>query len=280
MERRVLRSSVRSTVVLLTVSLVALGVSAAAAAAGERAGWWVTIIGRWQCGAVRHLRHVGRRPGRPPQPLPRGGGPGPFRHLTLARRWHCHRAPTGLLGWSRFAALMLLLAGCGGGERTTREAVAAPTYVREVCEVMVRWNDDVAAAFRADEARPDSNRPASIRKDVVDFLDAVQASTDAMRARVAAAGTPDVPNGTAVARDLQAVLEAASAKLKTNRDDFAAIPLSDVQPAASIEGTMTVLAAQFEAVQAAVQRLGEQSPPVREARERDAACKKFREQSG
>ena len=201
--------------------------------------------------------------------------------MTLAGRSQCYRAPTGVLRWSRaFAALMLLLAACGGGERTTREAVAVPAYVREVCEVMVRWNGDVAAAFRADEARPDSNRPASIRKDVLDFLDAVQASTDAMRTRVANAGTPDVPNGTAVARDLQAAVDAASTKLKTNRDDFAAIPLSDVQPAASIEGAMTVLAEQFEAVQTAVQRLGQQSPPVRDALEREAACKKFREQGG
>ncbi len=38
-----LRSSVRRTIVLLVVSLVALGVSAAAAAAGERAGWWGVI---------------------------------------------------------------------------------------------------------------------------------------------------------------------------------------------------------------------------------------------
>jgi ubiquinone biosynthesis protein UbiJ len=64
----------------------------------------------------------------------------------------------------------------------------------------------------------------------------------------------------------------ASQRLRANRDSFAAIPISDVQPAASIEGAMTVFAEQIEAVDAAVDRLGERSPVLRRQREREPAC--------
>lgn len=56
----------------------------------------------------------------------------------------------------------------------------------------------------------------------------------------------------------------ASARLRANRDAFAAIPLSDVQPAASIEGAMTVFGEQVEAVYAAVEWLDERSPALGE----------------
>lgn len=172
----------------------------------------------------------------------------------------------------------LMLTACGGSESSSTTAVPPAAYVRSVCRAMVQWNEGVAAAYLATEGQTDTNQSASIRRGMLDFFDAIQDRTDAMRARIAKAGSPNVPDGIGVARELRASLTSASAKLKANRASFAAVPLSDVQPAASIEGAMTGFGEQYEAVYKSVERLDEQSPDLRQARQREPACNEFRDQ--
>ena len=170
--------------------------------------------------------------------------------------------------------LATLLAACGSGG-SSAEPVPPTAYVRSVCQAMVRWNSDVAAAFRATDARPDSDSSASIRRDMLAFLDAIQDATDAAGRRVGEAGVPELPDGDRVAGELRDALTTAAAALTENRASFAAIPATDVQPAASIEGTMTTVAEQFDAVRASVQRLDDRSPALRDARRDDPSCKEF-----
>lgn len=166
-----------------------------------------------------------------------------------------------------------MLAGCGGSDPSTAEAVAPVEYVRKVCQAVARWDQGVESAFRTSDERPDDDRPSVLRRAMLDFFDDVQDATDAMVERVEEAGRPEVPDGDRIAGELREAVTAASQKLDANRANFAAIPLSDVQPAASIEGAMTVFAEQVEAVHAAVDRLDERSPVLREEREREPACK-------
>ncbi len=181
----------------------------------------------------------------------------------------------------RFAVAALLvfsLTACAGSGNPTGGSVPTPVYVRNVCQAMVQWNEDVGAAFQATEERPDTNSSAVIRTDMLDFFDDLQDKTDAMRARVEKAARPDVPDGVGVARELRDALTSASAELAANRTDFAAIPLTDVQPAASIEAAMTVVGEQLEAIHASVGALDGRSPDLRRAREREPACKQLQGQ--
>jgi hypothetical protein len=167
---------------------------------------------------------------------------------------------------------VLTLVACSGSERSPGEAVEPAAYVRQVCQAVARWDEDVGSAYRASEERPDDDRSSVLRRDILDFFDDVQDGTDTMVERVEEAGTPDVAQGEGIARELRDAVSGASQRLRANRDSFAAIPISDVQPAASIEGAMTVFAEQIEAVDAAVDRLGERSPVLRRQREREPAC--------
>ena len=172
------------------------------------------------------------------------------------------------------AALVVALAftGCAGSATTSESAVAPAAYVRNVCRALLEWNAEVGSAFAATDARPDSDRPAAIRKDMLDFFDAIQSTTDSMRSRIEKTGAPDVADGPAAARALRQALADASDKLKSNRAQFAAVPLSDVQPAASIEGAMTVLGEQLDAVNGSVLRLDERSPELARARSGEPEC--------
>ena len=173
------------------------------------------------------------------------------------------------------------LAACAGSGRGTgtSEAVSPAAYMGDVCRALVQWTDDVGSAFAAFDARPDSDRPAAIRKDMLEFFDALQDTTDAMRSRVEQAGAPDIAEGSAAAVGLRDALARASEELKANRTRFAVVPLSDVQPAASIEGAMTVVGEQLEAIQSSVLVLDGRSPELRRAREADSDCTRLRDRS-
>lgn len=175
--------------------------------------------------------------------------------------------------------LAVALTGCAGSGRgsETAEAVTPATYVHHVCRALVDWHEEVGAAFSSTDARPDSDRPVAIRKDMLDFFDAVQAATDAMRRRIDKVGAPSLPDDRAAADGLERALAGASDELRANRTRFAAVPLSDVQPAASIEGAMTVVGEQLAAIRSSVLVLDGRSPELRRAREADGDCKRLRE---
>jgi hypothetical protein len=179
------------------------------------------------------------------------------------------------------AALVLAFAlvACGGSAGTGGAADPVPPddYVRSVCRAVSDWNDDVAAAFRATDELPDSDRPATIRRDFVGFFDQLQEVTDDLVARVEDASRPDLPEGEAAAAALQSGVRAAANELEANRDAFAAIPLSDVEPAASLEGALTVMAEQFDAVYRSVEGLDDAAPALGRAREHEPACHELRQ---
>lgn len=176
------------------------------------------------------------------------------------------------------AVLAAVFTACGGSGAGTPGAVEPAAYMRSVCGALVEWNEGVGTAFAETDARPDSDRPADIRRDMLDFFDALQDTTDAMRSRIERAGAPEGPEGAAAATALRDALVKASDTLKSNRARFAAIPLSDVQPAASIEGAMTVVGEQLEAVQASVRLPESRFPALRQARESEPECKRLAEQ--
>lgn len=170
-------------------------------------------------------------------------------------------------------ALVVAMGACAGSQRSTGEAVAPAEYVRQVCQAVARWDEGVGSAFRRSEETPDDDRSSVLRRDMLDFFDDVQDATDAMVARVEEAGSPQIPEGEGIARELREAVSTASRKLDASRASFAAIPVSDVQPAASIEGAMTVFAEQVDAVHAAVDRLDERSAVLREERARAPGCR-------
>ena len=171
------------------------------------------------------------------------------------------------------AALALVLTACGGAGRSASDPAEPAAYVRLVCSATAWWGEELESAWAATEAKPDTNRPATIRAEMLEFFDHLHDSTDSLGRRLAAAGTPDVTDGAAIARTLRDGLAAASAELGATRARFAAIPLSDAQPAASIEEAMTAAGEQLEAVQASVMRLGDRSPALGGAQHAEPACK-------
>ena len=185
--------------------------------------------------------------------------------------------PRAAIGAPVLLALALTACAGSGGGTDTAEAVAPASYLRHICRALVEWNEEVGSAFSATDARPDSDRPAAIRKDMLDFFDALQAATDGMRSRIDEVGAPAITDGRAAVEGLQRVLAGASDELKANRSRFAAVPLTDVQPAASIEGAMTVVGEQLDAIQSSVLVLDERSPELRRAREVDPDCKRLRD---
>lgn len=176
-------------------------------------------------------------------------------------------------------ALAVVLVACGGsgrGNGGAADPVPAGDYLRSVCRAVADWNDDVAAAFRATDELPDSDRPAIIRRDFVGFFDQLQDITDDLVGRVEDASRPDLPEGEAAAAALHDGIRAAASELEANREAFAAIPLSDVEPAASLEGALTVMAEQFDAVYRSVEGLDNAAPALRQARARESACHDLR----
>lgn len=175
----------------------------------------------------------------------------------------------------RFAAISILtlaLAACGGSSNTTNGPVVAATYVRTVCRDAVQWDEAVAAAFRAADKRPHSDDESSIRADMLAFFDDVRSATDALVERVDKAGFPQVSDGTGVAGRLRSALAETSGRLAAERKRFAAIRVTDVEPAASIEGAMGAFGEQLDAVKVTVQRLVDSAPALRKAGTSEPAC--------
>ena len=179
-------------------------------------------------------------------------------------------------------ALAVSLGGaCGGDSGAGGDEVVAPdAYVGKVCQAAVQWNKEVGVAFNDSEWSKSDDSSESIRRGMLGLYDDSRSATYDLRARIDDAGIPDVPDGGAVVRELRASLTAAATRIDAIREEFADIPLTDIQPAASIEGSLTAFAEKTDSVNAAVARLGETSPLLRQARERDPACIEVDKQMG
>ena len=176
------------------------------------------------------------------------------------------------------AALALSFTACAGSRAETTAAVEPATYVRSVCRALVEWDEGIESAWGRSQALSTWAGPAAIRSEMVTFFDDLEETTDALHGRVTKAGFPAVSDGEATAGALREALATASGKLTSNRIEFAAIPLSDVQPAASIEGALTVVGEQLEAVEDSLELLEGRNAELARATGSEPECIRFRDQ--
>jgi hypothetical protein len=98
----------------------------------------------------------------------------------------------------------LVLAGCGGG------GVPHRTWVTTVCQTLSPWRDRITALNgQAAEQMKSATTPAQTRDNLLRLLDGARQATEDARAKVAAAGVPDVHDGSAIEQRFVAALAAA-----------------------------------------------------------------------
>ena len=87
----------------------------------------------------------------------------------------------------------LVLTGCGGG------GVPHRAWTTSVCQTLAPWRDRITAL----------NGQAQTRASLMSLLDGARQATEDARAKVAAAGVPDVADGPTIAQRFVAALAAA-----------------------------------------------------------------------
>jgi len=98
----------------------------------------------------------------------------------------------------------LVLSGCGDG------AVPHRTWVARVCHSLGPWRDRITALNTQAAAQMKAAKtPAQTRDNLVRLLDGARQATEDARAKVAASGVPDVPDGPAIAGRFVSALAAA-----------------------------------------------------------------------
>ncbi len=174
--------------------------------------------------------------------------------------------------------LAIVLAACGeskGASGAPAKPAEPAVYVRNVCGALVTWDKALAPVFGVKPS--DSSDSTIIRREFLHLFDSVQHATEALGTQVENAGTPRVSGGDGVARRLRDTVAVASRKLKANRTSFAAIKVTDVEPAVHVEGAMIAQGDQMDAVRGSLDAI-DAAPALRQARERDPACITFSEQ--
>ncbi len=97
-----------------------------------------------------------------------------------------------------------VLTGCGGS------GVPHRTWVTSVCQTLTPWRDRITALNgQAAEQMKTAKTPAQTRDDLLALLSGARQATEDARAKVAAAGVPDVADGSAIAQRFVAALAAA-----------------------------------------------------------------------
>jgi hypothetical protein len=112
-----------------------------------------------------------------------------------------------VIGMSRALAALLLLGfavtGCG------TSAVPHRTWVTTVCQALGPWRDQLTALNgQAAEQMKSATTPAQTRENLLRLLDGARQASEDARAKVAAAGMPDVPDGAAIAQRFVTALAA------------------------------------------------------------------------
>ncbi|HET6214520.1 MAG TPA: hypothetical protein VFE14_16760 [Micromonosporaceae bacterium] len=99
--------------------------------------------------------------------------------------------------------LGLLLGGCGGGPD-------ANAWAATVCTALAPWRTEIGSLTeRARKQLAAATTPAQAKENLVRLLGGAQEASETARAKVAAAGVPDVDGGDAVAAEFVASLTAA-----------------------------------------------------------------------
>jgi hypothetical protein len=116
----------------------------------------------------------------------------------------------------------LLLAGCGGG------GVPHRTWVTNVCQTLSPWRDRITALNgQAAEQMKTAKTPAQTRDNLLRLLDGARQATEDARAKVAATGVPDVPDGAAIEQRFVAALAAARDAYAKARQGIETLPQKD-----------------------------------------------------
>ncbi len=102
-------------------------------------------------------------------------------------------------------ALSLIAAGCGGGT-----GPAPRTWAASVCSALSPWRAKIdELAVRAQQEMSSSTTPAMAKQHLVELLAGAQAASETARAKVAAAGVPEVDGGDRIAARFTDSLRAA-----------------------------------------------------------------------
>ena len=114
----------------------------------------------------------------------------------------------------------LVVAGCGGGS-----GVPHRTWVTSVCQTLSPWRDRITALNgQAADQMKTAKTPGQTRDNLLRLLDGARQATEDARAKVAAAGVPDVPDGSAIEQRFVAALAAARDAYAKARHGIEALP--------------------------------------------------------
>jgi len=101
-----------------------------------------------------------------------------------------------------FLLLGLVLSSCGGGP-------TARTWAGTVCQALGPWRNTISSLTeRAQQQMAAATTPAQAKENLVHLLGGAEQASETARARVEAAGIPDVDGGDAVAREFLGSLTA------------------------------------------------------------------------
>lgn len=173
------------------------------------------------------------------------------------------------------AALLVLLAGCGGEEEDeVPRGVAPRAWAQQVCTALASWQEEIAAVS-GPLPEPRTTDLAAARTALIGFLDQVTARTDALLERVSTAGTPAVEDGDKLTRDLERAIRELREEFARSRERAASLPAD--HPRAFREGTARIGADLRNARQRLRNRLDQveedyDSPELTEALEKERAC--------
>lgn len=114
--------------------------------------------------------------------------------------------------------LSLVLGACGGG-------MAPGAWAASVCQALGPWRTDISSLTeRASQQMAAATTPAQAKENLVRLLTGAEQATETARAKVEAAGVPDVDGGQAIADGFVSALAAmrdAYGRAKTTIDGLA-----------------------------------------------------------
>ena len=175
----------------------------------------------------------------------------------------------------RSAALAGVLAtaigvvGCGGGS----SKVSATAYVRAVCNAVGPFEQQVAA--RSNALDPQSIKsPAQGKVALQSFLSAIAGDTATALAKLRAAGTPNVGNGTQIQGTIVAAFEQLDRAMKGAAKSADALPTaspSAFQAAATTLGT--TVRSSMNGIGSSLSEL--RSPALQQAAVKEPACSRL-----
>jgi hypothetical protein len=152
---------------------------------------------------------------------------------------------TGRRGWAGLLAALLLLGGVGCGDDAGTRAEPLGRWVRNVCGALADFNprfdtarDEAQAEFNAIERQdPAAIALDDVRRTLVAAFDGLRDVAAAVTREIAAAGTPDVDNGTRIASTFRRAFGGLRDALGRAADDLSRLPLD---PTAFEQGLSTV----------------------------------------